>query len=68
MDFHFAGRQKIDARNGLVADGHLTLDCAHVESRETGEVFEEGLIRGAASELDLGKFGGVIPPTLMVGK
>ena len=57
LDFHFTGRKKVDARNGLVSNSHLSLDCANIESRETREVLEQGLVWSAAGELNLGKFG-----------
>ena len=58
LDLHFTGREKVDARNGLVSDGHLPLDCTNIESRETSEVGEQGLVWSAAGELDLWKFWG----------
>ena len=58
LHLHFTGWEKVDARNGLVADGHLSLDSTNIESRETSEVFEKGLVWGTAGKLDLWKFRG----------
>ena len=54
---HLAGREQVDARNGLVADGDLALQRVDVEARKSVEVGEDRAVGRADCEFELGHLG-----------
>ena len=56
LNFHFTWRQKVDTGNGLVSNGHLSLDGANVKASESIEVVEDGAVRSTDSKFNSGKF------------
>ena len=54
-DLHLARREKVDARDGLVADGDVTSDRVDGQAAEASEAVKEGLVWGAHGKLHLGE-------------
>ena len=56
-DLHLTGRKQVDARDGLVANSHVTSNRGDSEVLEVAEVLEEGVVGRAHSQLHLGELG-----------
>ena len=57
MDLHLTRREEVHSGDGFVTNGHETLVGSDVKSLETGEVLEDGSVRGTDGELHLGELG-----------
>ena len=57
VEVHLTWGEEVNARDRLVADSHLSLDRADVESLEASEVLEEGAVRRANGKFDTGELG-----------
>ena len=57
LNLDLARGEEVDAGNTLVSNGHLALNCVNVESLEAVAVVEDGTVRRADGQLQLGQLG-----------
>ena len=54
---HFTRGKQIDTGDRLVANGYVSSDSVHSQSRESAAVLEQGAVGRAHCEFNLGEFG-----------